>query len=106
MAALAQHFASSNYDLKGLVRSICQSSTYQLSAEPNGFNANDRQNNSRYYPKRLSAEVLLDAIDRVTGSPTEFAGMPAGTRAVQLPDNRLQLLLPDGFWTSGVGERL
>ena len=54
---------------------------------PNEHNADDRQNFSRYYPKRLNAEVLLDAIDQVTGTQTSFDGLPAGTRAVQLPDN-------------------
>ena len=32
------------------------------------------------------AEVLLDAMSQVTGVPTEFAGYPAGWRAMQLPD--------------------
>ncbi|MBI1901903.1 MAG: DUF1553 domain-containing protein, partial [Planctomycetia bacterium] len=45
------------------------------------------QNFSRYYPKRLNAEVLLDAIDQVTATTTGFNGLPGGTRAVQLPDN-------------------
>lgn len=85
--ALAQHFVDSGFDMKELVRTICQSSTYQLSSIPNGVNADDRQNFSRYYPKRLPAEVLLDAVDRVAGTATRFAGMPIGTRAVQLPDS-------------------
>jgi hypothetical protein len=54
---------------------------------PNEHNAGDRQNFSRYLPKRLNAEVLLDAVDAVTASKTTFKGAPAGTRAVQLPDN-------------------
>jgi hypothetical protein len=73
--------------LKHLVRTICKSSTYQLSAEPNAWNQDDKQNFSRYYPKRLNAEVLLDAIDQVTGTQTSFSGVPLGTRAVQLPDS-------------------
>ncbi len=85
--ALAKHFVESKFDLKELVRTICTSRTYQLSAVPNRFNAEDRQNHSRYLPKRLNAEVLLDAIDDVTGSKTAFKGAPTGTRAVQLPDN-------------------
>ena len=87
LEALAANFTSSGYDLKALVRTICNSQTYQLSAIPNAHNAGDRQNYSRYFPKRLGAEVLLDAIDHVTNSPTNFAGQPAGTRAVQLPDD-------------------
>jgi hypothetical protein len=87
LAALAKHFVESHYDLKDLIRTICRSSTYQLSATPNRYNGADKQYYSRYYPKRLNAEVLLDAIDAVAASSTSFAGLPAGTRAVQLPDN-------------------
>jgi len=83
---LAKHFIDSGFDLKHLVRTICQSQTYQLSSEPNDYNLSDKQNFSRYYPKRLNAEVLLDALDQVTATSTSFNGMPAGTLAVQLPD--------------------
>ena len=85
--ALAQDFVTHDFDLKHLIRMICNSQTYQLSAEPNQWNRDDKQNFSRYYPKRLNAEVLLDAINQVTGTSTNFAGAPAGTKAVQLPDN-------------------
>jgi hypothetical protein len=66
---------------------ITRSHAYQLSAIPNEHNLADRQNYSRYYPKRLQAEVLLDAFDQVTGATTSFPNLPAGTRAVALPDN-------------------
>ena len=85
--ALARHFAEGGYNVRQLIRDICRSSTYQLSSEPNAHNAIDRQNFSRYYPKRLHAEVLLDAVNQFTCAETKFAGMPPGTRAVQLPDN-------------------
>jgi hypothetical protein len=85
--ALARHFIAGGFDLKNLVRTICASQTYQLSSLPNDYNVNDKQNFSRYYPKRLQAEVLLDAIDAVTESKTSFSGLPAGVRAVQLPDS-------------------
>jgi hypothetical protein len=83
---LSQHFIKSGFDLKELIRTICRSNTYQFSSEPNEYNLNDKQNFSRYYPKRLAAEVLLDSLDSATNSATAFAGMPAGTKAVQLPD--------------------
>ena len=35
-----------------------------------------------------AVQVMLDAIDTVTGSKTLYRGMPDGTRAVQLPDNQ------------------
>jgi len=85
--ALSKHFLDSNYDLKSLVRVIAQSHAYQLSAMPNEHNAVDRQAYSHYYPKRMTAEVLLDSIDMVTASKTDFADLPAGTRAISLPDN-------------------
>jgi hypothetical protein len=83
---LAEHFIASKFDLKGLVRMICRSNTYQLSSLPNDHNLKDKQNFSRYYPKRLTAEVLYDAFHQVTGSTQAYSGLPAGTRAVQLPD--------------------
>ena len=86
--ALADDFIQSGYDLKALVRTICQSNVYQLSAEPNAFNEADRQSFSRYYARRLSAEVLLDAIDGINGSATTFDGLPQGGRAVQMRDHR------------------
>ncbi|MEZ5386401.1 MAG: DUF1549 and DUF1553 domain-containing protein [Prosthecobacter sp.] len=85
--ALAKSFTDSGYDLKSVVRLITQSHTYQLSAMPNQYNAVDLQAFSHFYPKRMTAEVLLDSIDTVTGSKTDFADLPPGTRAVSLPDN-------------------
>lgn len=85
--ALAASFVESGYDLKAFVRALCTSTAYQLSSEPNEHNAGDRQNYSRFFPRRLPAEVLLDAIDTVTGVPTKFSGRPAGSRAVALPDD-------------------
>ena len=85
--ALANSFVESNFDLKELVRTICYSSVYQLSSEPNQYNVKDKQAFSRYYPKRLKAETLLDAIDQVTGAATNFSGVPSGTKAIQLPDS-------------------
>ena len=85
--ALAKHFTDTSFDLKSLVRVIAQSHTYQLSAMPNEHNAIDRQAFSHFYPKRMTAEVLLDSIDMVTASKTDFADLPPGTRAISLPDN-------------------
>jgi hypothetical protein len=85
--ALSKSFIDSGFDLKQLVRTICNSQTYQLSSLPNDYNSGDKQNYSRYYPKRLPAEVLLDSIDSVTESRTNFGGVPQTVRAVQLPDS-------------------
>jgi hypothetical protein len=87
LGALEKHFIETGFDLKELVRTITRSSAYQLSAAPNKYNGGDRQNYSRYYPRRLAAEVMLDSIDQLAGTQTDFANLPAGTRAVSLPDN-------------------
>jgi hypothetical protein len=85
--ALAAHFVASKFDLKELVRTLARSTTYQLSAEPNPYNARDRHQFSRFYPRRLPAEVLFDSVNVLVGSQSQFEGLPAGTRAVCLPDN-------------------
>jgi hypothetical protein len=87
LSALAADFMKSGYDMKKLIRTITTSTTYQLSAVPNAHNAKDRQNFSRYYPKRLNAEVLYDAVNTLLDVESNFAGQAPGTRAVALPDN-------------------
>ncbi len=95
--ALADGFVRSGYDLKGLVRTICTSRVYGLSCIPNEYNARDKQSFARHYPKRMSAEILLDAISHVTGVSTPFAGLPAGTRAIELPDESVASTFLDTF---------
>ena len=68
------------------MKTICKSTTYQLSSLPNEYNLKDKQNFSRYYPKRLSAEVLYDAFHQVTATTQGYGGLPAGTTSMQIPD--------------------
>jgi hypothetical protein len=95
--ALAEDFIKSGYDLKHLVRTIATSRTYDRSSLPNEYNATDRQNFARYYARRMPAEVLLDAIDFVTGSEERFNGLPKGFRATQLPDDGFNSEFLDSF---------
>jgi hypothetical protein len=93
LTALAKYLADQKYDLKALMRLILQSQAYQRSSEPlpaPAGNAGDRRFYSRYYPRRLMAEVMLDALSQVTGSPTTFKDYPAGWRAIQLPDANVE----------------
>lgn len=83
--ALAQNLVDSRYDLKQLIKAICLSKTYQLSEEATPENIHDTTCYSRFYPKRLNAEVLLDSIDDVLGVRSRFDSLPAGTRSVELP---------------------
>ena len=88
--ALAKELVDHHYSLKHLVKVIAKSQTYRLSSTPNEFNEQDRQSFARYYPKRLTAEVMFDAVSQVTGSLTPFQGLPtdvhAPRRAIMLPD--------------------
>ena len=84
--ALATSFIGSNYDLRHLVRLICNSRTYQLSSQANETNAEDRTHFSRAQVRRLRAEVLLDCISQVTETPNKFKGLPLGSSAVQIAD--------------------
>jgi hypothetical protein len=85
--ALAANFVKSGYDLKGLARTLTRSTVYQLSAIPNEYNGRDRHHFARYYPRRLTAEVLYDAVNVMLMTEPKFDGLPPGTRAVCLPDN-------------------
>jgi hypothetical protein len=99
--ALAQNLVDNKYSLKALIKTICKSRTYQLSSAPNEFNKHDKQAYARYYPKRLQAEVLLDALCQVTDSPTRFNGLPtdknAPHRAIMLPDESFSSYFLDVF---------
>lgn len=64
VAGLIEH----NYDLKWLHREICLSDTYQRSWHPNETNARDERNFSRAVPRRLPAEVTVDALTMATAS--------------------------------------
>src|SRR6185295_18667544 len=85
-AAAAKHLVDHQYDVKALMRAILQSKTYQRSSRSLPENAADQRFYSRYYPRRLMAEVLLDALSQVTGSASEFKDYAVGSRALQLPD--------------------
>jgi len=84
--ALAADFVNSGYDIRRLLTTLCTSNTYALSSDANQWNLADVQFNSRFYPQRLPAEVLLDAVDKVTGVRSEFPGLPNTARAINLPD--------------------
>ncbi|WP_435017418.1 DUF1549 domain-containing protein [Tundrisphaera sp. TA3] len=92
---LTAEFLKSNFDVRHVIKLIAKSRTYGLSVETNKWNADDRTNYSHAIARRLPAEVLLDAVYRVTGSSSKFPGVPAGTRAAALPDSGVEL--PSGF---------
>ena len=91
---------ANDFDLKAVARIILASRVYQLSSESNATNQDDEQNFSHFLARRLPAEVLLDAICHVTDVPEHFPGMPIGTRATQVWDNRFPSYFLDTFGRS------
>lgn len=89
LAATAKFLVEKKFDLKALMRAILQSETYQRSSVALPGNAADTRFYSRYYPRRMMAEVLLDALSHATGAPTKFKNFPEGWRALQLPDSNV-----------------
>ncbi len=83
---LAQQFAEHNFSRRWLIKTIMASHTYQRSSRTNEFNKTDEIYASHAVVRMLGAEQLLDAISDVTAMPETFAGVPAGTRATQLPE--------------------
>src|SRR6478609_2985162 len=82
--ALAADYAASGFDLRHLVRTILNSRTYQLLAEPNATNRDDEIGFSRAVVRRLPADALLDAQCSVHGAWPEFNGYSEGTLAGQV----------------------
>jgi hypothetical protein len=95
--ALTKDFVGSGYDLKKLIRTICNSATYQRSLEENQWNEDDTTNFSHALPRRLSAEQLYDSIMQATGAPRRLPGVPAGFRAAELPDSEVEVAFLDMF---------
>ena len=83
---LGKRFTASKYDLKALVRDICNSRTYQRSTHRNESNATDERNFAHANLRRIKAENMLDTISSVTETKDKFQGLPTGARAVQIAD--------------------
>jgi hypothetical protein len=75
---LAKEFVDNKFDVQKLMKTICKSRTYQLSIKTNQWNAGDEINYSHALARRLPAEVLYDAIMRVTGTTSKIPGLPPG----------------------------
>ena len=82
------------------MRLMVNSRAYALTSDPLPTNAADRKFFSHYYPRRLPAEVLADAVAQATGIPARYEGYAEGLRASQLPDPRVQNYLLDTFGRS------
>jgi hypothetical protein len=97
LSRLAEELARNRFDLKSLMRTIMQSETYQRSHVVLKENEADQRFHAHSQPRRLKAEVLLDAISQVTGVATVFKDQPANVRALQLPDASVASYFLDTF---------
>jgi hypothetical protein len=94
LSYLGAELTRNKYDLKHIYRLILNSSTYQLSSIPTPENRADEAGFSHYRPRRMDAEVLIDAICQITGTgeeyssaiPEPFTYIPASQRTITLAD--------------------
>lgn len=84
--ALTRDFTAKGFDFKHLLRTICNSRAYQLASEIKPTRDADGMFITHRQPRRLSAEVLLDAVNQATETSEAFKSLPPGTRAISLPD--------------------
>ncbi|WP_052031583.1 DUF1549 domain-containing protein [Novipirellula maiorica] len=110
LAAAAQYTVDAEFDLKKLMRVILQSETYQRSSIPLPENQLEQKYLSRYYPRRLMAEVMLDSIDQTLQTASKFDQVafpgadkqktdyyPPGTKAIELYDAAVASYFLDTF---------
>ncbi len=97
LAYLEKELIASHYDLKHLYRLILNSETYQLSSVSHADAARAEANFARYPLRRLDAEVLIDAVNKITGTsdlytspiPEPFTYIPASKPAIAIADGSI-----------------
>ena len=99
LAYLEQELVSSGYDFKQLYRQILNSKTYQLASIPQSQSPEAAANFAFYPLRRMDAEVLIDALDQLTGA-TEKYSSPIPEPYTFIPDNLRSIALPDGSISS------
>jgi hypothetical protein len=97
LALLERELIASGYDLKHLMRIILNSATYQFSSVHDSPSP-EAEANFAYYPiRRMDAEVLIDALNQITGTteeyssaiPEPFTFIPEDQRSIALPDGSI-----------------
>lgn len=70
---LSAGFIEHGFDMKWLHREVCNSATYQRGWQTNATNEKDEKNFSRAVPRRLPAEVAVDALQQAVASDAKAA---------------------------------
>jgi len=97
LALLERELVRNRYDIKAVFRLILNSHTYQLSSIPASDKPVDEAEFASYRLRRLEAEVLIDALCRVTGTterytsaiPEPFTYVPPKNRSIALADGSI-----------------
>ncbi len=98
LAFLEKELIANEYDLKHIVRIVLNSDTYQRSSVPTSKNAADDSGFSHYRIRRMDAEVLVDALNQITGTfeeyssaiPEPFTYIPKNQRSIALADGSIK----------------
>jgi hypothetical protein len=85
---LGEKLVEYDFDIKPLIRDICNSATYQLATTSNSSNQWDQRHFSKARVRRMFAEVLLDCVNEVTATQDRFPGLLPGARAIHVADAR------------------
>jgi hypothetical protein len=99
LAYLERVLAYEQFDLKQIYRQILNSTTYQLSSIPRSKNPRAVDEFAQYRVRRLDAEVLIDAIDQITGTTESYSSMTPEPYTF-VPESQRSILLADGSLTS------
>ncbi len=99
LALLEKELVLAKYDLKNLLRLILNSQTYQLSSVPKTNTPEARAHFASYPLRRLEAEVLIDALNQITGTTEKYSSMVPEPFTF-IPDDQRSIALPDSSITS------
>ncbi len=99
LAFLEQEFIASRCDMKSLMRTILNSRTFALSSIPAQDTPEAVTNFAHYPMRRLEAEVLIDALNQITGTKESYSS-PIPEPFTFIPDDVRGIALPDGSITS------
>jgi len=99
LAYLEKELVRANYDLRHVFRLILNCRTYQQSSIPRSDHPDAEKLFAHYRVRRLEAEVLIDALNRICGSSESYSS-PIPEPFTFIPENQRSIALADGSITS------
>ncbi len=109
LAILERELVAAHYDLRKFFRVIVTSTTYQLSSLARSELPAAEANFACYPLRRLDAEILIDALNQITGTtekytsaiPEPFTFIPEDQRSIALPDGSITSAFLETFGRPG-----